>query len=58
VKLLFLRGIFSDGGVSGCSVRLVLLLGSFPWLMMLLAPMDGLSGCWLVALDWLFISFP
>jgi hypothetical protein len=46
VKLLFLRGIFGDGGFSGCSVRLVLLLGSFPRLLMFSAPMDGLSGCW------------
>jgi hypothetical protein len=46
VKLLFLRGIFSDCGFSGCSVRLVLLLGTFPRLLMFSAPMDGLSDCW------------
>jgi hypothetical protein len=46
VKLLFLWGIFGDGGFSGCYVRLVLLLGSFSRLLMFSALMDGQSGCW------------
>jgi hypothetical protein len=40
VKLLLLRGISGDGGFSGWYVRLVLLLGSFPRLLMLSALMD------------------
>jgi hypothetical protein len=46
VKLLLLRGISGDGGFSGWYVRLVLLLGSFPRLLMLSALMDCRSDCW------------